>query len=119
MALFNEESIQFLDEVHKFDCLYNKFSKDFKNKFKKYNCWIKIGEKFGLSPEEAEKKFRNIRTAYGRHLRRMRSTPSGSGRSAVPKIDVNLEWPSTSITHRKTVSNFAVDEDQDEEVEAA
>ena len=30
MALFNEESMQFLDEVHKFDCLYNKFSKDFK-----------------------------------------------------------------------------------------
>ena len=119
MALFNEESIQFLDEVHKFDCLYNKFSKDFKNKFKKYNCWIKIGEKFGLSPEEAEKKFHYIRTAYGRHLRRMRSIPSGSGRSAVPKIDVNLEWLSTSITHRKTVSNFAVDEDQDEEVEAA
>ena len=119
MALFNEESIQFLDEVHKFDCLYNKFSKDIKNKFKKYNCWIKIGDKFGLSPEEAEKKFRNIRTAYGRHLRRMRSIPSGSGRSAVPKIDVNLEWLSTSITHRRTVSNFAVDEDQDEEVEAA
>ena len=119
MALFNEDSILFLDEVHKFDCLYNKFTKDFKNKFKKYNCWIKIGDKFGLSPEEAEKKFRNIRTAYGRHLRRMRSIPSGSGRSAVPKIDANLEWLSTSITHRKTVSNFAVDEEQDEEVEAA
>ena len=49
----------------------------------------------------------------------MSSIPSGSGRSAVPKIDVNLEWLSTSETHRKTVSNFAVDEDQDEEVEAA
>ena len=119
MALFNEESIRFLDEVHKFDCIYKKFSKDFKNRFKKYNCWIKIGEKCGLSPEEAEKKFRNIRTAYGRHLRRMRSIPSGPGRSAVPKIDVNLEWLSTSITHRKTVGNFAVDESQDEEVETA
>eukprot|EP00795_Rhopilema_esculentum_P016693 gene16693-8140_t len=65
MALFNEENILFLDEVHRYDCLFNKFNKDFKNKFKKYNCWIIIGEKFGVSPEEAEKKFRNIRTAYG------------------------------------------------------
>eukprot|EP00112_Aurelia_sp_Birch-Aquarium-sp1_P017496 Seg4060.2 transcript_id=Seg4060.2/GoldUCD/mRNA.D3Y31 product="hypothetical protein" protein_id=Seg4060.2/GoldUCD/D3Y31 len=48
----------------------------------------------------------------------MRSIPSGSGRSAVPKVDANLEWLSTSITHRKTVSNFTVDEDQDEEGEA-
>ena len=57
MALFNEKSMVFLDVVHNFDCVYNRFSKDFKNEFKKYNCWITIGEKFGLSPEEAEKNF--------------------------------------------------------------
>ena len=38
MAAFNEESLAFLEEVRKYDCLYNKFNKDFKNKFKKYNC---------------------------------------------------------------------------------
>eukprot|EP00795_Rhopilema_esculentum_P015522 gene15522-6785_t len=103
MALFNEENILFLDEVHRYDCLFNKFNKDFKNKFKKYNCWIKIEEKFGVSPEEAEKKFRNIRTAYG------------SDRSAVPKFDVNLDWLSSTITHRKTIINLAVDADQDVE----
>ena len=69
----------------------------------------------GVSPEEAEKKFRNIRTAYGRQLRKIRSIPSGSDRSAVPKFDVNLEWLSSTITHRTTICNFSVDADQDVE----
>ena len=30
------------------------------------NCWRKIADKFDMSPEEAEKKFKNIRTTYGR-----------------------------------------------------
>ena len=40
---------------------------DFKDKNKKANCWDKIGQKFCLSAGEAEAKFRNIRTAYGRY----------------------------------------------------
>ena len=48
----------------KYDCLYNKFSKDYLNKYKILNCWTKIAEKFTRSPAEAEKKFKNIRTVY-------------------------------------------------------
>ena len=51
MAAFNEESLAFLKEVRKYDCLYNKFNKDFKNKFKKYNCWVEISEKCGTSAD--------------------------------------------------------------------
>ena len=40
---------------------------DFKDKNKKANCWDKIGQKFYLSAGEAEAKFRNKRTAYGRY----------------------------------------------------
>ena len=43
-------------------------------------------------PGEAEAKFRNIRTAYGRYLKRLKTLPSGSGRDAVPREFKNLQW---------------------------
>ena len=77
MAADNEFSLElFTAEVQIYDCLYNKFSKEYRDKYKGINCWKKIGGKFGLSPEEAEKQYKNIRTAYGRFL--TRTSPSKS-----------------------------------------
>ena len=98
-----------MEEIQKYDCLYNKFSKDYKNKYKKkINCWSKIGEKFGIDPAEADKKFKNVRTAYGRYLKKRKSVPSGSGRDAVqtPREFANLDWLATLIYHRASVSNL-------------
>ena len=61
---------QFMEEVRKDDCLFNRFSKEFKDKFKKINAWSKVGEVFSISPAAAEKKFRNVRTAYSRSISR-------------------------------------------------
>ena len=47
--------------IQKYDCLYNKSSKDYKNKYKKLDCLSKIGRKFDLDPAEAET--RNLRTS--------------------------------------------------------
>ena len=67
MAATSElNSSLFMEEVQKYECLYNKFSKDYKNKFTRLNCWRKIGEKFDVDAAESEKKYKNIRTAYGR-----------------------------------------------------
>ena len=49
-----------MEEVARYKCVYNRSSKDFKDKNKKANCWDKIGQKFNLSAGEAEAKFRNI-----------------------------------------------------------
>ena len=81
----NVSSEKFMEEVTRYECVYHRNSKDFKDKNKKANCWKKIGEKFNLSVAEAEGKFRNIRTAYGRYLKRLKMLPSGSGRDAVPR----------------------------------
>ena len=56
-----------MEEVARYECVYHRNSKDFKDKHKKANCWDKIRPKFNLSAGEAEAKFRNIRTAYGRY----------------------------------------------------
>ena len=74
-----------MEEFARYECVYHRNSKDFKDKNKKAKCWGKIGEKFNLSAAEAEVKFRNITTAYGRYLKRLKTLPSGSGRDAVPR----------------------------------
>ena len=102
------DKAKFMDELQKYDCLYNKFSRDFKDKYKKMNCWKSLGEKFNVEPQEAEAIFKNIRTAYGRFLKRRKNLPSGSGRSDVPVLQEfgNLDWLSTFIEHRKTTDNL-------------
>jgi len=85
MAGVEQGSEEFMEEVARYECVYHRKSKDFKDKNKKANCWKKIGEKFNISAAEAEVKFRNIRTAYGHYLKRLKTLPSGSGRDAVPR----------------------------------
>ena len=64
----NVSNEKFMEEVVRYQCVYHRNSKDFKDKDKKADCWEKIGEKFNLSAAEVEVKFRNIRTPYGRYL---------------------------------------------------
>ena len=35
-----------MEEVARYECVYNRSRKDFKDKNKKANCWDKIGQKF-------------------------------------------------------------------------
>ena len=60
----------FMEEVQKYPAVYNKFCKDYKNTFTRMNMWKAIEEKFGLDAAEAEKKYKKVRTAYGRCLRK-------------------------------------------------
>ena len=86
-----------MEEVARFECVYHRNSKDFKDKHKKANCCNKIGQKFNLSAGEAEAKFRNIKTMYGRYLKRLKTLPSRSGRDAVPREFQNLQWLNPQI----------------------
>ena len=46
----NATNEEFMEEVARYECVYNRNSKDFKDKNKKNNSWQKIGEKFNLFP---------------------------------------------------------------------
>ena len=61
---FELNTVVFMEEIQKYDCLYNKFIKDYKKNYKKFNCWSKTGEKFDIDPAVAENKFKNVHTAY-------------------------------------------------------
>ena len=45
----NVTNEEFMEEVVRYECVYNRNSKNFKDKNKKANSWEKIGEKFNLS----------------------------------------------------------------------
>lgn len=113
----------FMEEVQRYECLYNKYSKDYKNKFVRLNCWKKLGENFGLAPEGAEKKYKYMRTAYGRWLKKRKNIPSGSGRDAFPKSPPefeNLDWLATHINHKHvSIQNLPEEILVEEEDEAA
>ena len=102
----NVTNEEFMAEVARYECIYNRNSKNFKDKNKKANSWQKFGEKFNLLAAEAEVKFCNIRTAYGRYLKRLKTIPSGSGRDAVPREFQNLEWLNSHIAHRPSSTNL-------------
>ena len=76
----------FMEEIQRYQCLYNKFCKDYKNRRTRENAWETIGKKFGLTASEAEKKYKNIRTTYTRYLKRVKNVPSGSGRALSRKL---------------------------------
>ena len=70
MASGGDVNVVFLmEEVQKYDRLYNKYSKSYKDKYTKINCWTEIGEKFDMSAADPQKKFKNVRTGYGRYLK--------------------------------------------------
>ena len=87
-------SKEFMEEVQKCDSLFNKYSRDYRDKFKKANSWVKVAEKFNTTQSEAEKRLKNIRTAYGRFLKKTKYAPSGSGRDDlhVQREFQNMGW---------------------------
>ena len=80
-----------MEEVQKYECLYNKQSKEYKGKYEKMNCWEAIAKVFNTSGREVETKFKNTRTAYGRYLKKLKSTGSRSGIKDLPSEFKNLE----------------------------
>ena len=96
----------FMNEVEKFPIFYDKFDKEFKEKWKKKNAWEEIGRLSNLSANQAEEKYKSIRSSYGRWLKSKRNIPSGSGRSSVPPQFLQLDWLNTFIEHRETTSNI-------------
>ena len=109
----------FMEEVQRYECIYDKFSKDYKNKSIRLNSWKAIGDKFCLDAPEAERRYKNCSTSYGRYLKKRKSVPSGSGPNAVPTPAefANLEWLNNHINHRaETGTNIAgVPSDSEEE----
>ena len=76
---------------------YEKFSTDFKNKYKKQNAWDAIAKTFSSTVESVEKRYKSIRTSYGRYLKKKKTLPTGTVRKEwliIPEYE-GLNWLNT------------------------
>ena len=98
-----------MEEIQRYECLYNKFSKDYKNRRTRENAWETIGQKFGLTAEEAEKNYKNIRTSYTHthYLKKVKSVPSGSMLSSMFSLSSSSQNNTEKqITSQKSCSSI-------------
>ena len=42
------DTADFTEGIQKYDCLCNEFSKDYKNKYTRMNCWTNVADKFDM-----------------------------------------------------------------------
>ena len=102
-----EVDVNFMEEIRSFPVIWDRYATDFKNKHKKVNAFQSVGEKFGMSAEEAEKKYNSIRTMFSRHIKKQ---PSGSGRQSTNPMFEGMSWMKPFIKCRKTSSNIGMEE---------
>ena len=51
---------RFKEEIQRYECLYDKFSRNFKDKYKIIDFWTKVGHLFEMSVEQAEEKIQIV-----------------------------------------------------------
>ncbi len=101
--------VQFMEEIRKYEAIYDKSCKGFQDKRVKANCWKRIAESLGMNMSEAERRYKTIRTAFSRYLSKI-SGKSGSGTSEVASIDPKYEhmrWLMLFIKSRQSFSNLS------------
>ncbi|XP_015775504.1 PREDICTED: uncharacterized protein LOC107353677 [Acropora digitifera] len=94
----------FMEECQKYDCLYNKFSKDYKNTKIRTNCWKKVAEKFKISQQEANKKYKYIRSSFVRYLRKKKKTKKASNVKSKENVDLILLKTASSLAEKINTS---------------
>ena len=53
------DKVRFMEDLQQYECLYNKFSREFKDKYKKMNCWAALGEKHKIGPHGRFQKYKD------------------------------------------------------------
>lgn len=93
-----------MDDVRQYSCLYDKYCKDYQDKNVKNSAWAAVAAKYGITPAEAEKKYKTIRSSYTRYLKRKRNAPAGSRNADAPTPIAfqNLDWLASHIDHKET-----------------
>ena len=97
-----------MEEIRKYPVLYDKFGKDFRDKYKKHNAWMNVASTFSTTLQEVEKMYKSIRTSYGRYLRQLNTMPTGLERKAVPSVPEfeHLDWLKVYIERKQTTTNL-------------
>ncbi|XP_055384916.1 uncharacterized protein LOC129614366 [Condylostylus longicornis] len=109
--LAGENLIEFINFYREQECLWNIYSKNYKNIFLKNKAYNLMAKKFKIGPQEVKTKINNLRSNFNREFKKCEdSKRSGAGVEDiyVPQIywyDEML-FLKDCITPRASVSNF-------------
>ena len=97
-----------METIRQYPAIYDKSSKDIKDKRIKANCWKIVADILNMRAEDAERRYKTIRTALTRYLAN-REGRLGFGLDDVGPMDPkneNLHWLITFIRSRPSSSKF-------------
>ena len=102
-----------MEDIRQYPCIYDKFDKDYPDKNAKNNAWASIAAKYGITPMEADKKYKTIRSSYTRYLKKKRSTLPGEKPPPIPVAFVNLDWLACHIDHKEMTVKYSTNGSKD------
>ncbi|KAM9836054.1 uncharacterized protein ACBR49_019734 [Aulostomus maculatus] len=95
-----------IEEVRKYDHLYNSSSKHYKDCQMANNSWREISQSTGLEVAECMKKWKNLRDKYVRLRKRMATRSGDPAGQKVPAFYHFLSWLAPHMKHREMDSNY-------------
>ena len=98
----------FMDIIQDYPTIYNRSSRDFKDKTKKANCWAAVAERVNEPVEVVKKRYETIRTQFSKYLKNRRGA-SGAGAADITPVDSRYErlmWLKNFIVSRPNSGNF-------------
>lgn len=102
-----------MEDIRQYPCIYDKYDKDYPDKIAKTNAWAAIAAKYGISPIDADKKYKTMRSSYTRYLKKKRNTPPGGKPPPLPVAFVNLDWLASHIDHKETAVKYTANGGKD------
>ena len=108
MAQENQENdFELMDIIQEYPTIYNRSSRDFKDKTKKQNCWKAVAKRMNEPVDVVKRRYESIRTQFSKYLKK-RKGASGAGAADVsndPKFE-RLMWLQNFIISRPNSGNF-------------
>ena len=108
MADEREVIADFMNVIQEYPSIYNRSSRDFKDKLKKGNCWKAVADRVCEPVDVVKTRYENIRTQFGKYLKKRKGT-SGAGTTDIIPIDPKCErlmWLRKFIVSRPTSGTF-------------
>ncbi|CAM4310221.1 unnamed protein product [Leuciscus chuanchicus] len=99
-----------IEEVRKYDHLYNSSSAHYKDCQMANNSWKEIAQNVGLDVTDCMKRWKNLRDKFVRLRKKLAPRSGDPGGKKVPAFYHFLSWLAPHVKHRETESNFETKE---------
>lgn len=94
-----------IEEIRKYDNLYDSSSRHYKDGQMANNSWREISRSTGLEVTECMKRWKNLRDKYVRRLKRKATKGDPVGQN-VPAFYNLMSWLAPHVRHREMDSNY-------------